>query len=108
MEIGQCADAGGTLRDDAVETLGEREQQPHVRIVAEDDEHLRGGVGRCVRAVVKLRSMSVPPTSSFSATNCSGVIVPVCSADNPYWIPTFAYGLRAKPSCGRKPQIADW
>jgi hypothetical protein len=39
---------------------------------------------------------------------CSGVIVPALSADKPYWMPTFAYGLRAKPSCGRKPQIADW
>jgi hypothetical protein len=61
-----------------------------------------------VRAAVKLKSMSVPPTPVLSATNCSGVIVPAFSADSPYCTPTFAPGLRAKPSCGRKPQIADW
>ena len=43
-------------------------------------------------------------------TNCSGVIAPgagAVSAFRPYCTPTFAYGLRAKPSA-RKPQIADW
>ena len=57
------------------------------------------------RAAVKLRSMSVPPTPSFSATNCSGVIVPAFSASRPYWTPTLR--VRAAGEAVRRPEAPD-
>ena len=61
------------------------------------------------RAVVKLRSMSVPPTPWFRATNCSGVIDPAfeCVRGRTGFRRS-STGCVAKPSCGRNPQIADW
>ena len=41
------------------EAFGEREKKAHLGIVAEDDQHLRGRIGRSVRAIVRERAF--PP-----------------------------------------------
>ena len=46
---------------------------------------------------------SKPPAFSFSETNCSGVIAPVCSAASPYWSPMLSSGRQAKPFAGLRP-----
>ena len=56
LEVGQCSDARGALRDDAVQPLGQREEQPYLRVVSQHDQHLRGGVGGGVGAVVGQRA----------------------------------------------------
>ena len=44
LQVGETVDAGRALGDDAVVAVDQREQEPHVRVVAEHTQHLRGRV----------------------------------------------------------------
>jgi hypothetical protein len=46
------------------------------------------------RAAVRLPSTPMPPTCSFSDTNCSTVIAPLCRAFQPYCTPTLSGSTR--------------
>ena len=53
FQVGEAVDAGRALGDDPVVAVDEREQKPHVRVVAEHAQHLRrrvaGGMGALER-----------------------------------------------------------
>jgi hypothetical protein len=51
LQVGEAIDARGPLGDDPVVAIHQREEETHVRVVAEHAQHLRRGISRGMRAL---------------------------------------------------------